>query len=288
MHKSFFSVVLSLVVFLQTISAQPDNSVIAADSVSMKHLLNLFLVGGRPLNNDSTRQVSILINHGYAVGYSEDRRNPLWSAYLASKVTGTVQPARYERTPFFYADTRSVSAVEGQTFGGGYDRGHMTPNFVISGQYGSLSQLETFFMTNMCPQKADLNQGSWQRLEKFVVDAAGKFGHVFVISGPIFGDNPAFTPNGPGRRIQIPDAFYMILVDTDREFAAQPTIRILAYRFPQQTERDADFTNRTRFGVSVNQIEAETKLDFFPAFNQIFADWENRENVKEMQHWTLD
>jgi endonuclease G, mitochondrial len=171
--------------------------------------------------------------------------------------------------------------------GGGFDRGHMTPNFAIASQYGSLAQLETFLMTNISPQKAPLNQGSWQRLEKFVVDAAQKFKHVYVTSGPIFGNNPSFVQTAPTRRIQIPDAFYMILVDTDREFDAVPVIKIIAYKFPQNTEEGADFKDRTRFAVSVNQIEAETKLDFFPNFNQVFNNWEDRENVKEMQHWVL-
>jgi hypothetical protein len=37
--------------------------------------------------------------------------------------------------------------------GGGFDRGHMTPNFAIASQYGSLAQLETFLITNISPQK---------------------------------------------------------------------------------------------------------------------------------------
>jgi endonuclease G, mitochondrial len=164
----------------------------------------------------------------------------------------------------------------------------MTPNFAISSQYGSLAPLETFLITNITPQKADLNQGSWQRLEKFVVDVAQKLDHVYVISGPIFGANPSLTQNGPERKIQIPEAFFMILIDTDREFAAQPTIKLLAYKFPQNTPRNADFTDRTAFSVSVNQIETEANRDFFPNFNQAFSNWEDKENVKEMLHWTLN
>jgi endonuclease G, mitochondrial len=288
MHKKIMMAVLSLVL-LQLSGVAQDNSQISPQSVQMRHLINLFMFGGTPLNKDTAaaRRAVIFVNHGYVVGYSEDRRNPLWSAYMASDLATPGEPQRFERTGFFFPDTRSSSAVGGQTFGGGFDRGHMTPNFAIASQYGSLAQLETFLMTNISPQKADLNQSTWANLEKFVVEAAQKLEHVYVISGPIFGSNPSTVQNVPGRRIQIPDAFYMILVDTDNEHLPQPTVRMIAYRFPQNTERNADFRDRVRFGVSVNQIEAETKLDFFPNLNQVFGDWEDRENVKVMQHWVL-
>lgn len=268
--------------------AQPDNSEVAAQSVNMEHMIDLFTVGGRPLNQDSTRKVMILVNHGYVVGYSEDRRNPLWSAYRASEIKGTAEPVRYERAKFFFADSRSTAAVDGRTFGGGFDRGHMTPNFAIVTQYGSLAQLETFFMTNMCPQRADLNQGSWVRLEQFVIAAAQELDHVFVISGPIFGNSPGTVSNGSNRMIQIPDAFYMILVDTNREYQTFPEVNMIAYLFPQDTPRNADFTDRSAFGVSINEIEEATLLDFFPTFGQLFSDWETREGQVEMQHWDIN
>jgi endonuclease G len=84
---------------------------------------------------------------------------------------------------FFFSDTRSTGCGgRPDVLVAVFDRGHMTPNFALSSQYGSLAQLETFFMTNMCPQKADLNQGAWQKLEAFVVDVAQSLEHVFVIS----------------------------------------------------------------------------------------------------------
>ena len=90
---------------------------------------------------------------------------------------------------------------------------------------------------------------------------------------------------GPERGIQIPDAFFMILVDTDREYQDKPVVKLLiAYRFPQNTASDADFKNREEFGASVNDIEAATGLDFFPLFAEMFSNWEEKEGEKEMVH----
>ena len=141
---------------------------------------------------------------------------------------------------------------------------------VIGNQYGSLAQMETFYMTNRCPQKKALNRGAWMRLEKWVIKAAEQKDHIFVIAGPIFGTNTEHIPKGPERGIELPEAFYMILVDASREWLDRPTIKTLAYRFPQDTARDADFMEREPFGVSINEIEAATQLDFFPDFAPLF------------------
>jgi DNA/RNA endonuclease G (NUC1) len=108
-----------------------------------------------------------------------------------------------------------------------------------------------------------------------------------VISGPIFGDKPKVVKNGPDRKIQIPDAFYMILVDMDKEFRAKPNISLLAYKFPQNTKKDADYKDRSLFGTSVRAIEEATKLDFFPAFPTIYKDWDEREKEIETTHWPV-
>ena len=95
---------------------------------------------------------------------------------------------------------------------------------------------------------------------------------------------PSIVQRGPERGIQIPDAFYMILVDTDGEWQDRPTVRILAHRFPQTTPRDADYTDRTLYGASVNDIEHATNLDFFPLFAALFATWEDREDENPDAH----
>lgn len=75
----------------------------------------------------------------------------------------------YARPPFFVDDTRLPveNRIGSETFGGGgYDLGHMVPNAAINEQYGKLSQMETFLMSNVSPQKAELNRGVWVKLEE--------------------------------------------------------------------------------------------------------------------------
>ena len=285
---ALFAPACGLVVFLRAQSAPEDNSEVAAQCRDQEHLVEVFTLGGRPVNRDPGHKVKVLVNTGYAVGYCEERRNPLWGAYMASGITGKGEAERFERPPFFYRDARAVPAVDSRTFGGGLDRGHMVPNAVIASQYGSLAQIETFFMTNMCPQKATLNQKAWANLEHWIIQAAEKRKHIYVLSGPIFGGIPGTTPNGPERGIQVPEAFYMILADTEEEHMTAPKVKLLAYKFPQDTPEGADFKDRAMFGTSVKAIEEATKLDFFPRFATAIEDWAQKEGAVEMTHWTLD
>lgn len=169
------------------------------------------------------------------------------------------------------------------------DRGHMVPNSAVAIQYGSLAQLETFLMTNICAQSSDLNQGPWMRLEQYVKDVAKVKDTVYVVAGPIFGTNPTIVQNGPERGVQVPDAFYMILLDSDREFQSKPKLETLSFRFPQSAAKDASFKDRAKFGTSVDKIEAETGLDFFPEFDAKFgASWEAEEKKAVGTVWSTN
>ncbi|HIB69197.1 MAG TPA: DNA/RNA non-specific endonuclease [Phycisphaerales bacterium] len=117
--------------------------------------------------------------------------------------------------------------------------------------------------------------------------ATTKREHIFVICGPIFGSSPSVVSTGRERGIQIPESFYMILVDTEREYQTNPQTKILAYRFPQQISQNADFKDRDQFGTTVDEIERLTGLDFFPEFERRIRNWPGQESLLVREHWTL-
>ena len=114
--------------------------------------------------------------------------------------------------------------------------------------------------------------------------ATTKREHIFVICGPIFGSSPSVVSTGRERGIQIPESFYMILVDTEREYQTNPQTKILAYRFPQQISQNADFKDRDQFGTTVDEIERLTGLDFFPEFERRIRNWPGQESLLVREH----
>ena len=63
----------------------------------------------------------------------------------------------------------------------GYDRGHNAPN--ASFDYDKFIQKQTFLMSNIAPQKPNLNRRLWAKIEKFTRIQAMKNKKISVITG---------------------------------------------------------------------------------------------------------
>ncbi|WP_240724781.1 DNA/RNA non-specific endonuclease [Onishia niordana] len=195
----------------------------------------------------------VLRNDGYLVGWSDLRVNPLWVSYLLNDAGASQIGDR----PGFSRDWRTLWPVSTDSYrGSGYDRGHLAPNYAIANVHGREAQRQTFLMSNMSPQRPNLNRQLWQRLEEAVMDHfVPRFGTLQVITGPIY---PADFLEGVFHRVgftQVPEAFYKILV------VPSETPRVIAFIMPQQVSGNEPLD---RFLVSVDKIEARTGLDFFP------------------------
>lgn len=248
-----------------------DFSTINESSKPLGHLLNLFTIHGIPKTQQADDSVSIIINHGYCIGFSKKYNQPLWAAYQVSKAKKDVD---YERFPFFVDDSRlsSDNQIGSETFGNGFDRGHMVPNAAINRQFGKLSQMETFLMSNICPQKAGLNQGVWQKLEAAILNNYPRkvkdSTHVWVLVGPIFSDNPEFITRPNGVQVAIPDSFYCILVRPIKHAFDNPSnAQYLSFIFSQTLPKSQPLSKS--FLVNINRIESLTHINFFPSFSNL-------------------
>lgn len=216
----------------------------------------------------------ILRNEAFMLAYSEKRQNPLWVTY---QVTEKKQGSS-KRPSGFKQDWRSFASVSHQDYtGSGYDRGHMAPNYVIASRYGRSAQLDTFLMTNITPQKPKLNQKSWQRLEEVIANDFSEWhGDFWVVTGPIFGENPKTLKNSG---VQIPKAFYKILIKPSSQ--AMPA-KALAFIFPQTAKANASLMT---FVTTIDEVEQQTGIDFFHKLDDEFED--NLEASKTPEAWRL-
>ena len=268
---------VSLLLWSTLIIAQDNNtddkSAILPACISMQHLQDLFTIHGVPQYQKDEDSLSIIINHGYCIGFSKKYNQPVWAAYQVSKAKKFVD---YERPPFFVDDRRldKDHQIGAQTFGNNFDRGHMVPNAAINKQFAKVSQMETFLMSNICPQKANLNQGVWQKLEAAILnDYPNRVKdslHVWVLVGPVFHENPdsiKFITRQNGVKVAIPESFYCILVRPIRFPQDSPSSsQYLAFLFPQGLPKTQPI--HKSFLVSINKIEQATGINFFPNFSQ--------------------
>lgn len=243
----------------------------AAWSANEQRLAEPLVWGGLPKAN-ARELTHVLRNPGFTVGYSELRRNPLWVAYRVRPVR---KKTRMSRPNGFRQDWRTIWWLRPSGFREhGYDRGHLAPNYAISQLYGSEAQYATFRLSNISPQSPNLNRELWQRLEEIEVDDfAPRLGELQIIAGPIFTGRRELLSGG----IEIPDAFYKILVDYDAK-----TPQALAFVMPQHVRGDEPLD---RFAVSVDEVERVTGLDFFGRLSD--AQENKLEAARFGAHWRL-
>ncbi len=205
----------------------------------------------------------ILRNHGFILGYSDLRGNPLWVEYALTD--GAENTPSLKRPGHFETDWRSINRVSHESYRqarsersrhSSYDRGHMAPNYAMSHLYGKEGQADSFLMTNISPQKAKLNQQVWQRLEEAEIKHFAKlFGKLWVLTGPVFTGTVERLPSD--WRVEVPDAFYKIYIT--EAAPGKPSIA-LAFLMPQSVSGKEPLA---QFVTSIDNIEAKTGLDFF-------------------------
>ena len=270
--------IFAIVLILSTVhTAAQQNTTYEETSKDKQHRLTFFMVGGVPDNKDASHPVKVLINDAFAVGYSEERQNPVWSAYHVDQISNAPD---HDRPKKFHTDIRTESKISGDmTFRRDsepkYDRGHMTPNNAIQQEWGRLAQMETFLMSNISPQISSLNSGKWKSLEHDITERlVGKVDDLWVIAGPVFGEDPEEIKDTD---IQIPDQFYMILVDQYYSQARRALVYgSIAFMFPNNRE-DLQDKALEDFLSTVDDIEAAAKLDFFKDFSSTEKFDESRE-----------
>jgi endonuclease G len=195
--------------------------------------------------------VKVLRNPGFVVGYSDRRRQALWVAFRAASLKDSRKLAA---RPGFAIDERTRARVSTFDYQGSkYDRGHLAPNYLVGKLYGREAQLAAFLMSNIAPQSKRLNQLVWQRLEEAEADiVAPRAGELWVVTGPVFGSNPARLKSG----IEVPQAFYRIWLDV----RAGGAPAALGFVVPQDV---CGTEPLERYLTSVDDIERMTGLDFF-------------------------
>lgn len=249
------------------------------------------VLGGFPKVRDPWLAASthVLQNPGFAIGYNEYDRAPLWVAFVASKVPYRPQMRRPDH---FDVDRRTLVRVTSDDYReSGFDRGHLAPNFLISRLYGERAQSATFRMSNIAPQKPRLNQLLWQRIEEAEADiVAPRAQALWVMTGPIFARGARLASG-----VAIPDAFYRIWLDRDAQGCASGadagcagaadnggTLHAIGFIVPQDVRGDESLS---KFVVTVRDIEDRTGLDFFQELSDPTE--EQVENVAAPGYWEI-
>ncbi len=206
----------------------------------------------------------IVPHEGFVLQLSVIDKIPLW---VCERVDHAQLQGQADRQDVFADDPLVPDHLEARQADysrTGYDRGHQAPagNQVASQRLKN----ETFYYSNMSPQKPWLNRSIWRRIEEWLRDRVVDGSPVFIVTGPIFYDpleeNPQ-TADGLveyysiGNGVSVPTHFYKIAIQ-NRGGTWRSIAFVLENRDHERSERIEDFRQ------SVDWIEERTGIDFFP------------------------
>lgn len=147
---------------------------------------------------------TIVDRPGYALGYIEYHEQPAWVIYKLTREEATTKAAK--RTNRFVEDpeipTGSATAADYRK--SGYDRGHLAPAADMA--FSARTMADSFFYSNMSPQKPAFNRGIWKDLEEQVRLFAIAEGEIYVVTGQILPKEKTITIGH--NQVTVPTHYY--------------------------------------------------------------------------------
>lgn len=194
-----------------------------------------------------------LNREAYTLNNNASTKFANWVAYKITKETpASGRPRNWKTDPDVPAgETLTPVDYNGASVALKIDRGHQA-NLASMGGVTDWQTLN--YLTNITPQKSDLNQGAWARLEdqERSLSKAPEVDAVYVTTGPLYEKNIGSLP-GTNKIHTIPSGYWKVI------FTGGTPMEGLyaAFIMEQSTPRSASFCD---FQVTVEEIEERSGL----------------------------
>jgi DNA/RNA endonuclease G (NUC1) len=229
--------------------------------------------------NGTTANDLLIMRPQYTLSYNESRGTPNWVSYeLDSRqmVAGQDRCNCFTADPLLPADKQIFTSDYAS---GGFDRGHMTRS--ADRTAGNVDNAATFYLTNVVPQQADLNQGVWAQFENALADSATAGGRaVYIITGPLYSRSRSLAFLKNEGKVAIPDSTWKIAFIGPRTAGAPFTradiktwddlagTTVLAVNMPNVAGVRNDPWQK--YLTTVDKIETATGFDFLSLLPSAF------------------
>lgn len=216
---------------------------------------------------ESRPGLSVLVREGFVVGHYDRLKIPAWVAQRWSlEDLDRLRDGSYGRN--FGPDPELplyAQALDDYEYSrSSMERGHMARH-EDNEAWGEDNSNAGCLMSNIVPQHKDMNGEAWNDLEELHQEVVGDetlgIDTVWVISGPVFEDQDGDGVEDPievvGNGIAVPHGTYKVVgwFDGDGLFQARGYVVRQEDRIRHKPEH---------YLTSIDSIEADTGLDFFP------------------------
>lgn len=189
------------------------------------------------LSNNSTTKFADWVAYRVSSSTIASGRSRNWKADPDIWASRTLEPSDY---------TSAFATI-------GTDRGHQAP-LASLGAIGDWQALN--YLSNITPQRSELNQGPWNVLEGRVRSLAQRsnISSVYVVTGPLYEYNFGSLPEA-NESHRIPSAYWKVI------YTDNGSKQTAAFIMDQSTPRSADMCN---YVVTIDEVERRAGLNIHP------------------------
>lgn len=206
---------------------------------------------------------ALIMHSAMALVYDDHHKQAKWVAHM---IVPDVSAGNIGRSNDFRPDPKiqNGSAVEEDYFlkerqsdgtykydGFGFDRGHLAPSADFRWSAKALS--ESYFYSNMTPQRPGFNRVSWAELEDVFRDYIQRHPEteLYMITGPVLHDDLPVIERSINK-VSIPEWHFKLAVDLTNS-------RAIGFLMPNKLcEYPVDY-----YAVSIDSVEQLTGIDFY-------------------------
>lgn len=257
------SILIACIIYFGCKLADAQSASGSGDShISLRGIENVIIPSGSP---------SIVKEYeGFRADFNPERHTPNCVSWILHRdeTDGTSQ-----RSNKFWTDPEVKGCPDTRDYTkSGYDRGHLCP--AGEQKWSPEAMRHSFVMTNICPQKHDLNSGAWKTLEDKERLWANRDSILVIAAGPIYNSPNPERIGDTG--VAVPDAFFKVIL---APFASP--IRSIGFVYPNMKCSG----NMENYATTVDEIEKITGYDFFSTLpDNIESQVESVASFKEWNH----
>ena len=196
----------------------------------------------------------------FSMEYDKSKKHSLWIAFRFDNQSGQTNVGRADE-PFDFDPSKSIP-VENQRersdFGAkGYDRGHICAS--ADRLYSSEANVQTFYYTNMSPQKNSFNTGVWLDLEAKVQNwgRSNTFRDTLYVvkGGTIDKENQIWTYISNDKTKPVPKYYFMAILCKKGD-----TYKSIGFWMDQSISGKPSLSSCAK---TIDELEDLTGFDFF-------------------------
>ncbi|MEO8252737.1 MAG: DNA/RNA non-specific endonuclease [Flavobacterium sp.] len=197
-----------------------------------------------------TSSTSQIVKHAYyTLSYNEKAEQAEWVAYQLNKKY--IIHNTFKR-PYFIEDPKvNTKSADWKNYKkSGYDKGHLCP--AADMKFDKKAFDDTFYTSNISPQKHEFNAGIWNRIEQKIRFWAVKNDGLIIITGGVL---KGISKTIGTEKVVVPNYFYKIALSLSKG-----NYKVIAFLVPNEKSSKSIFD----YVVAVDKIESITGIDFFP------------------------